>query len=109
MRISLWLFNLDTQEKTEHLHYTYSSNLWNMIYPNRTEFIDIDELSGKESIEILVDALSKAVAMREELEKYDGKYEFVGGTYLSFIHYISQLIQHASTHETWVWRSMRQN
>jgi len=93
-------------ESTESLNYTYNvSPMWYEIYPKQDHMVDVDGLTGKESLSLLECALqmlesspSKFIAMNPE----NG-----WGSYEGFKKYITELILIAKEHPDWVWQSCR--
>ena len=111
MSLDLWLASsicptCQHQERTDLLNYTYNvAPMWYEIYPNQKQMINVDGLTGKESLPLLEYALqmlnrtpAKFIAMNPE----NG-----WGSYETFKVYIKNLIVFAISHPTWIWEACR--
>ncbi len=109
MSLDLWLASpiCDTcqhQESTDSFNCTYNVNpMWYEIYPNQNHMVDVDGLTGKESLPLLECALDM---LNRTPEKFIAMNPSNGwGSYDSFKVYIEHLIISATSHPTWIWES----
>lgn len=93
-------------ENTETLNYTYNvSPMWYEIFPDDSCMIDIDGLTGKESLTKLNYAVS-------EMENNPDKFipmnpENGWGSYEGFKRYLKELIMMAENNPEYIWNSCR--
>lgn len=111
MSLDLWLESDECSEcthieRTERLNHTYNcSAMWYQIYPNQKHFVDIDGLTGKESLPLLQTAIMEMTRKEKELTALNPENGW--GSYESLKVYLISLLNDAIRHPGWKWRSCR--
>ncbi len=111
MSLSLWLAMEECpmclhSESSESFNYTYNvSPMWYAIYPNQEHMIDVDGLTGKQSLPLLECALN---ILQNEPDKFIALNPANGwGSYDGFKQFIFQLIELAEEYPEWIWEASR--
>ncbi len=111
MSLDLWMETPTCQtcgetKITDELNYTYNVyNMWKTIFSDAENMVDIDGLTGKQSIEKLKFALETLINEPETFTALNPKNGW--GSYDGFKKYISQLITLAESHPSYIWKSAR--
>lgn len=111
MSLDLWLSRpicptCSRGEGTDFFNYTYNvSHMWYAIFPEAEEMVDIDGLTGYESLEKLRFALAVLTEMPDKFIAMNPENGW--GDYEGFKRYISRLITQAEFLPEWTWKAAR--
>jgi hypothetical protein len=87
-------------------NYTYNvSIMWYEMFPDATEMVDIDGLTGKEACYKLIKAQEIMGKNRAHLITLEPSNNW--GSFDGFYKFINYLIQDCLEHPDWIWRSFR--
>jgi hypothetical protein len=111
MSLDLWLESVPCKEcnnmvRLDSHNYTYNvAEMWYQIFPESRSFVDIDCLTGKESLIRLEQARIKLQLYPEDFKKVNPKNGW--GSYESFLEFINNLIDDALEHPNYIWKASR--
>jgi hypothetical protein len=93
-------------DETPSVNITYNlSPMWNEIYPVDRYMVDIDGMSGEQSLPKLQYALDKLRSEKDHFEKLNPPNGW--GTYQGFVEAIERLIDIAKDHPKGIWETWR--
>lgn len=111
MSLDLWLESPKCPtcghvESTDELNYTYNvAPMWRKIFPDAKCMVDIDGMTGKDSLHKLMDA---RIAMEFKPEVFKAlNPENNWGSYDGFLKYLKQLSAMAANYSNYIWRASR--
>lgn len=94
------------QDYTESENYTYNvSSMWYKIFPDAKKMVDIDGITGAESLPKIQFAINTMINSPDEFKALNPENGW--GSYAGFIAYLGKLIEMASRHPTWIWEAFR--
>jgi hypothetical protein len=112
MSLDLWMQSKDCPTCGRHdctgdsLNYTYNAAvMWREIFPYDGQMINIDGMTGEESLEKLKYGLGILKANPDKFLPLEPENKW--GSYNGFMLYIKDLIDLAEKHPDWIWMSDR--
>ncbi len=85
---------------------TYNmSPMWYDMFPDDNHMVEIEGMTGKESLQILHSAREKMIGQKEHLQQFNPPNGF--GSYGSFLHFIEKLIKAAEDNPKHIWEAWR--
>jgi len=112
MAVSLWMTEEPCvtcgviKHETESFNYTYNcSTLWYQVYPQAKAMVDIDGLTGEDSIRILDHAIATLESNPDYYRQFNPKNAW--GSYEGFVVFLMKLSSLAQNNLTLKWVSCR--
>lgn len=111
MGLDLWMTSqvcptCERSESTDSHHITYNlSPMWSVIFPNDKHMVDIDGMTGRNSVPRLTVALQRLMDSPDEFIPLNPSNGW--GSYEGFKQYIRTLLALAHRYPNYVWESDR--
>lgn len=85
---------------------TYNmSYMWYDMFPDDNHMVEIEGMTGKQSLKRLHDAREKMIGQKEYLQQFNPPNDW--GSYGTFLHFIERLIKAAEENPKGIWRAWR--